>query len=73
MKIIHEKNKCIGCGACVALCPKMFEMDESGMAHLLNSTVNADTKNYELETDALACAKEAADSCPIEIIHVIEK
>ena len=73
MKIIHEKNKCIGCGACAAICSKMFEIDESGMAHLSNSTINPDTKNYELETDTPACAKEAADSCPVEIIHIIEK
>lgn len=73
MKIIHEKNKCIGCGACAALCSKMFEMDETGMAHMISSTVNPKTKNYELEGKIPACAKEAADSCPVEIIHIVEK
>jgi len=25
-KIKIDKNKCIGCGACVALCPAIFEL-----------------------------------------------
>ncbi|KKT26765.1 MAG: hypothetical protein UW11_C0006G0031 [Parcubacteria group bacterium GW2011_GWA2_43_9b] len=26
MKIIIERQKCIGCGSCVAVCDKYFEM-----------------------------------------------
>jgi len=73
MKIIHEKSKCIGCGACAAICAKMFEMDESGIAQLKNSVINPDSKSYEIEVEDLACAKDAAESCPVEIIHIVEK
>ena len=27
MKVVHEVEKCIGCGTCVALCPALFEME----------------------------------------------
>lgn len=68
-KIIHERSKCIGCGVCTAICPKMFEMSEQdGLAVLKNSV----EKNgaYELEIKEVDCIKEAADACPIKIIAI---
>jgi ferredoxin len=29
-KIIVDKEKCIGCGTCIALAPEIFEMDDAG-------------------------------------------
>ena len=37
-KIIVDKNKCIGCGACVAACSGSFEMKD-GKAHAVKSEV----------------------------------
>lgn len=69
LKIIHERNKCIGCGACASICPKMFEMsDKDGLAILKNSKEKNDA--YELETENMECAKEAADICPVKIIRI---
>lgn len=73
MKIIHEKDKCIGCGSCVALCPKFWEMGEDGKAHLIGATVNPKTGNEELEVAKIGCHQEAADSCPVQVIHIIDK
>jgi len=72
MKIIHEREKCIGCGACVALCPKHWEMSEDGKATLLGSTVDPKTKNYLLEVKKIDCHEEAAESCPVQIIQIIK-
>lgn len=69
-KIIHEREKCIGCGSCTALCPKFFEMGEDGKAKLLNSEKNAEG-NDELEIEKVECNQEAADACPVQIIHII--
>jgi len=71
-KIIHEREKCIGCGSCVALCPKYWEMGEDGKARLINSVKNTEG-NYELEMEDIECNQEAADACPIEIIHIVKK
>lgn len=66
-KIKLEREKCIGCGSCVALCPKFFEMTEDGKSHIIGS----DKKEVEeFETEKIDCAESAAESCPAQCIHV---
>jgi len=57
MKVKVNKEKCIGCGACEALCPEVFT--------LKNGKANVKTK----ETGK-PCAKEARDSCPVQAIEI---
>ena len=71
MKIIHDKKKCIGCGSCVALCPKYWEMAEDGKVQLLNSKLNKKTGNFELEVKKTECNQEAVDSCPVQCISIV--
>jgi len=69
MKIIHDKVKCIGCGACASLCSDHFKMGEDGKAHLLDSK----TENqiiFELEVKEAGCAKAAASACPVQCIKI---
>jgi ferredoxin len=47
-----DKDKCIGCGACVATCPEGFEMDGG----------KAKAKGPQ------PCSKEAQDGCPVGAI-----
>jgi len=68
-KVIQEREKCIGCGSCAALCPKYWEMAEDGKSRLLNSTQKGEGK-FELEVAHIECNQEAADSCPVQIIHI---
>ncbi len=72
MKIIHEKSKCIGCGVCASMCDKYFEMGEDGKSHLKSSKEVGEGK-YELEVDDAGCAKEAAESCPVQCIHIVNE
>jgi len=73
MKIIHDLEKCIGCGSCVALCPEYWEMRaEDGKAHLLNSKVNSETNNEELEITDVACNQEAVAICPVQCIKIVK-
>lgn len=71
MKIIHEKQKCIGCGACAAICPDFWEMGDDGLAHLKGAGENPETGADELEVDSAACNQEGADSCPVQIIKIV--
>ncbi len=64
MKIIQEHEKCIGCGSCVAICPKYWEIGDDGKAKLINSEAN------ELEISKLECNQEAADACPVQCIKI---
>ncbi len=70
-KIIQEKDKCIGCGACASICPKYWEMSEDGKSNLKGSTKTEGDK-YELETEKSECNQDAAESCPVQCIFVIE-
>jgi ferredoxin len=70
-KVIHEREKCIGCGSCAALCPKFFEMADDGKAKLIEGQKNAEG-NDELEVEDVECAQEAADACPVQIIHIVK-
>ncbi|HJN62106.1 MAG TPA: ferredoxin [Candidatus Parcubacteria bacterium] len=69
-KIIFEREKCIGCGSCAALCPKYWEMAEDGKSNLKGSKNNEKTSNEELEIEELGCNQDAVDSCPVQIIHI---
>lgn len=55
MKVIIDKEKCIGCGVCANVCPQGIEL--------------ADGKAV-IKDDNVACLKEAADVCPINIIKI---
>lgn len=66
-KIKHEREICIGCGSCSAVCPKYFEMADDGKAHLIGS---AQAEIEELEVQKIECAEAAAEACPVQCIHV---
>ena len=70
MEIILEKSKCIGCGSCIALCPKFFEIDEEGKAHLKKSEFDSKTEEETLEVSKLECAEETVEICPVQCIKI---
>jgi len=57
-KIMVDKEKCIGCGACAATCPATFEMKE-GKAHVKQANVKK-----------ITCEKDAAEGCPVGAITI---
>lgn len=60
MEIKVNKNLCIGCGTCAALCPNSFKMsDTDGKAEVVENT-----------TDDFDTVKTAADACPVGAIEV---
>ena len=68
-KIKQERQKCIGCGSCVALCPKYWQMADDGKSKPVGKKPNSEG-NYEFETNELSCNKEAAESCPVSCIYI---
>ena len=66
-KIKLEREKCIGCGSCAALCPKYFEIAEDGKSHIKNA-IKQDIE--ELEVVKADCAESASEACPVQCIHV---
>ena len=68
IKIIVDREDCIGCGTCATVCEKFFEMVDSGKAHLKNAKKEAGKEI--LETASEPCIKEAVDACPVGCIHI---
>ena len=60
MKVNVIKDKCIGCGNCVALTEsQIFDFNDEGLAESIIDTV---------PTDMEETAKEAINQCPTEAI-----
>jgi len=70
-KVIQQRDKCIGCGTCVAVCPAFWQMGDDGKSQLKGSKEAGEGK-FELEVADVGCNKEAAASCPVQIIIVEE-
>jgi len=66
VKITHDRDVCIGCGACVAVCPDYWEMSNDGKSDLKGADGNV------LQLSDKKCNLEAAQSCPVTCIHVEE-
>ena len=49
-KVIHERDKCVGCGACVSICPRLWRMGEDGLAELKNGEREGGKFKLEIET-----------------------
>lgn len=61
---VRVNEKCIGCGACVATTPEIFEFDEEGFSKIKVNKVE-DKKLIEK-------VKEAAENCPVSAIEIKE-
>jgi len=68
VKIIHDRDVCIGCGACVAVCSAYWEMGDDGKSKLKGAKNNGG--KFELQAKEPACNKDAAQSCPVNCIHI---
>lgn len=56
MKIKVNQELCIGCGACQAICPSVFEFNDEGLAEAkedMNTLEKMDEEVKEEATDAL--------------------
>jgi ferredoxin len=62
MKIIIDKNKCIGCFKCKRVCYTVFEVDSDGKAKVRYGISEADIED----------AKRAAITCPTGAITIVK-
>ncbi len=59
VKVSIDKDACIACGTCVAICPDNWEMGSDGKA-----------QPKKAEVEEAGCNQQAADSCPVSCIKV---
>ena len=70
-KIIQERDACIGCSAFEAIAPLSWEMENDGKSSLKGAKKQS-SEVFVLETDELGENMHAAESCPVNCIHVEE-
>ncbi len=67
----HDREKCIGCGACVAINPDDWTMD--GDKSRLVGGKAGKVESKEIDEKAFKRNNEVADSCPVQCISVKKK
>lgn len=72
IKVIHERDTCIGCCACESIAPKFWQMKPDNKADLVGSVKVDGQEVYVLALEAVEGNMEAAESCPVNCIHVEE-
>lgn len=60
MKVKVNKDACIGCGACAAICDKVFTINDEGLSDVINEDVKEEDKQ---------AVQDAVDSCPTGAIE----
>lgn len=65
MKLKVDKDLCIGCGACSAICPDVFEIDPNdGLAHEIVD---------EISEENIEDAVDAKEGCPVNAIDEVNE
>lgn len=63
MKVKVNSDACIGCGACEAICPQYFELNDEGISVAKSDEVKDDIKEQVMN---------AMDTCPTGAIEEID-
>ena len=61
MKVKVNKDACIGCGACAAICDEVLEINDEGLS---------EAKVEEVKEELQDEVRDAADSCPTGAIEI---
>ncbi len=62
-KITLDKEPCIGCMTCNAVCEKIFKPSDDGKVSMIID---------EISEEDLDCVQQAIEACPIDVIKIKE-
>jgi ferredoxin len=62
IRIEQDREQCIGCGSCAAVCPDNWEMKDDGKSAPIEKVV-----------DDIGCNQDAADGCPVQCIKITKQ
>ncbi|RFM34990.1 ferredoxin [Chitinophaga silvisoli] len=71
-KIIHYRDKCIGCGICFEMQPELWRMSrKDGKAVLLGAEEKRETDVLVVNNLLIKETKVVAAACPVKIIKTL--
>ena len=71
MKVKVNKDACIGCGACAAIC-EVFEINDEGLSEVKVEENKEKEEFVSVKEELQDEVRDAADSCPTGAIEVEE-
>ncbi len=73
-KIIYDRDACIGAASCVAIHPSRWQLDPENKAILIEGKKGDKPNIFEREIDdaTFQADLDAAKSCPVNCIHIID-
>ena len=70
----HDRPNCIGCAACEAVAPEFWEMNGDGKSDIKGGKDKEDGwQELDFKENDFQENKDAADSCPVNVIHIVKK
>lgn len=70
-KILHYRETCIGCNACVLAAPHTWRMNESeAKAELINGVQKGNVTIAPILEDEIDDNQKAVEACPMRIIKI---
>jgi len=73
LKITIDRDECVSDSVCASICPDVFIMDDEDLSAIAEEyRVNGNVGEGIVPIDFKDCVEEAAESCPVQIIHVEE-
>jgi ferredoxin len=72
VRVTIERDTCVSCGSCYETCPDFFEESPEDSFSQVKEKFRkkGSISEGEAPADMAACVQEAADLCPVTIIHV---
>ncbi|MBS3795994.1 MAG: ferredoxin [Candidatus Thorarchaeota archaeon] len=70
MKVTIDQDECIMCGTCEDICPEAFVLGDDDIAEVVAEYRKDEGATGEIPEELEECAWDAADACPVQIIHL---
>ncbi len=70
---IDPRDNCISDMVCVSICPDVFEMNPEDNKSQIVEKYRVDPNNLAVgivPEDLKSCVEDAANACPVQIIHI---
>lgn len=68
MKVHIDRDGCISCGTCEAICPQVFHVADDTKSAVVEKYKTSGLGEGEVPGDLVTCSQSARDACPVQVI-----